>query len=84
MRTRSEQSNISGNVITLKPNANLAVEKAMRLLEGLPAREDEIRAKVLRQLHGSPLPTPDYIQVLFHQAGSDDSVRADCKAWPTN
>jgi hypothetical protein len=45
----------------------------------LPAREDEIRAKVMAQLRGSGLPTPQHIQVLAHQAGSDDSVKADCK-----
>jgi hypothetical protein len=76
-RAGSKSSNNHNNgEITLKPDANLAVET---VLKSMPAREEEIHAKVMRQLHGTPLPTPDYIRVLFHQAGSDDSVKADCE-----
>jgi hypothetical protein len=45
----------------------------------LPAREDEIRAKVLDQLRGTGIPDPDHIQVLVRQAGDIDSVKADCE-----
>ena len=44
----------------------------------MPAREEEIRAKVMHHLHDTGIPTPDYIRVLCRQAGSDESVKADC------
>jgi hypothetical protein len=64
---------------TLSPVASLALEKAKRLLKGLPAREQDIHARVLRQLHGTGIPAPDHIQVLISQAGSDESVKKDCE-----
>jgi hypothetical protein len=75
-RHRPEQTNT--RAYNLSSVSSLAVERAMRLVESLPAREDEIRAKVLRQLHGTGMPAPDHIQVLVHQAGSDDQIKVDC------
>jgi hypothetical protein len=60
------------------PVVNLAVERSRRELKSLPAREHEIYAKVMDRLRDTGLPTPDYIEILFHQAGSDDSIKADC------
>src|SRR5690348_15688407 len=70
-----EQINNNADTYNLNPIASLGVERARRLLKSLPAREDEIHAKVLRQLEGSGLPEPDHIQILIHQVGD---VKADC------
>src|SRR5258708_36641620 len=75
---RPNQNNLV-DAYSLSPVASLALEKAKRLLKRLPARESDIHAKVLRQLHGTGIPAPDHIQVLVHQAGSDESVKADCE-----
>jgi hypothetical protein len=84
---------VNGKAFSAKPDQNLAVvdlstaaernanvEKVVRLLEGMPAREEKIHARVMRQLHGTGLPTPAHIVVLLHQVGSDDQIKADCES----
>jgi hypothetical protein len=73
--TGPKQSNVlSISKDRLKTSARLPLE----LLQSLPAREEDIHARVLCQLEGTGLPNPDHIQVLVHQAAGGD-VKADCK-----
>ena len=70
--------NSNADAYSLSPVASLALEKAKRLIKGLPAREKDIHAKVLRQLEDIGLRAPDHIQVLVHK-GSTASVQDDAK-----
>jgi hypothetical protein len=63
-RHRPEQS--STRAYSLNSVSSLAVERAIRLIKTLPAREDEICAKVLDQLRGTGKPEPDHIRILVH------------------
>jgi hypothetical protein len=64
---------------SLKNIASLAVARAKRRLEKARANEPDVIKKVLSQLQDCGLPEPDHIRIIFHQAGSDESVKADCE-----
>ena len=79
-RHRPEQSINSGE-ITLKPDANLAVET---VLKSMPAREDEIRPKVLRQLHGTPATHSRLHPGSFSSSWQRRQRQSGANAWRTN